>query len=1123
MSAAPDPRVEHLVDELLDSHSTPEEVCADCPELLPQVRSYLRQIRWVDAELNALFPESGDRPRLVPADEPELPRILGYEVESVLGRGGMGIVFRARHLRLNRPVALKMILAGPYANPDERKRFIQEAEAVASLHHPNIVQVYDAGEVDGRPYFTMELVDCGRLSDKISGVPQPAREAAALVVAVAEAVHAAHQSGIVHRDLKPSNILLCSDGTPKVTDFGLALRLAGGGGQTLSGTPLGTPSYMSPCQARGDKSAMGPATDVWALGAILYELLTGRPPFRAESATATLQQVINHEPVPPARLNPRVPRDLETICLKCLQKEPSRRYATAAALADDLRRFERGELIAARRVGAVERGARWLQRRPALAAIVLLVLAFTGVGVWWYGQRAAAERAAEMDAEVELRHAEQLQQRGDYASAAAALERAQLRLGKAGPAALHERLDRASAIVELVRRLDAIRLERALIKPPIDLLGVLTPPVSEVRSDGHGLPSETPSGRHYEKAFSEVGIGAPGGNPAEAATRVRASPVRGALVAALDDWSACAADQDQRAWVLAVVRQADPDPWRDRVRDPETWDNPKALRDLADRAPVAEESPQLLAVLGARLRARNLDGVAFLERVASAYPADFWVNIEMGNALSHQSNSVEAIGYYRAALALRPQTVSLHYALGGLYLGLHRWGGAIAEYEQAVRLDPDNAWCHIRLGFTLVWVDGRDDEAIAQFREAIRLDPDLGWSHFFLAIALENKGRLDQAVDECREAARLLPEKRAEMRRRLRGMLLKLGRGPEARAAWKEDLAAHPPKPDDWLGYTELCLFLGYEDEYRDNCHALLSRFGGSEDPTVCERTGRTCLLLPEMKEELNAAAALADRAVARRQAGPESSYPYYVFAQGLAAYRLGRFDDAIALMRGEAAKASYMGPCPRLVTAMALYQKGQKDQALQTLAAAVVSYDWSPAEADSRDPWIAHILRREAEAMILPNLPAFLEGEYEPRNNDERLALLGVCEFKDLRAATAGLYAAAFAADPKLAEDLPAGHRYRAACAAAVAGCGGGADGAALGPPVRARWRQQARQWLRLDLTKAANELQAADPPHRAQLQQALAHWRDDRDLAGLRDPAALDQLPPEERQEWRALWKRP
>jgi serine/threonine-protein kinase len=222
--------------------------------------------------------------------------------------------------------------------------------------------------------------------------------------------------------------------------------------------------------------------------------------------------------------------------------------------------------------------------------------------------------------------------------------------------------------------------------------------------------------------------------------------------------------------------------------------------------------------------------------------------------------------------------------------------------------------------------------------------------------------------------------------------------------------------------------------------------------------------------------------------------------------------------MQGPAAKV--MGPSPRLVVAMAQCRAGKKDEAMKTLAAAIISYDWRATKADSIDPWIAHILRREAETLILPNLPAFLEGKYHPRDNDERLALMGICEFKDLRAAMAGLYADAFAADPKLAEDLKGGHRYNAACAAAVAGCGGGADGPALSESERARWRAQARQWLMVDLAARTKQMQAANPADRERLRETLAHWEDDSDLAGLREPASLNHLPPDERQQCRALW---
>jgi len=226
-------------------------------------------------------------------------------VQGVLGHGGMGVVYKAWHQRLHRTVAVKMLLAGDYARPQELGRFLREAETVAGLRHANIVQVHEAGDVDGRPYFTMEFVEGGSLAEKLAGTPQPAGQAAALVATVAEAVHAAHQRGIVHRDLKPGNILLTADGTPKLADFGVARRLEGAAGLTQSGAPLGTPSYMAPEQAEGKTRDVGPATDTYALGAILYELLTGRPPFRAETAAETLRQVVSQDPAPPSRLNAR--------------------------------------------------------------------------------------------------------------------------------------------------------------------------------------------------------------------------------------------------------------------------------------------------------------------------------------------------------------------------------------------------------------------------------------------------------------------------------------------------------------------------------------------------------------------------------------------------------------------------------------------------------------------------------------------------------------------------------------------------------------------------------------------------------------------------------------------------
>jgi eukaryotic-like serine/threonine-protein kinase len=315
------------------------------------------------------------------------PEVPGFEILGELGRGGMGVVYKARQTALKRMVALKMILAGAHTSGADLARFRSEAEAVARLRHPNIVQVYEIGELKGLPFFSLEYVDGGTLAGKVNGAPLPERQAAQVVETLARAMHEAHQSGIVHRDLKPANVLLTAAGAVKIADFGLAKKLDEAG-QTTTGAIMGTPSYMAPEQARGDLREIGPATDIYALGGILYELLTGRPPFRGSTKIETLWQVLHQEPIPPSRLQPGVTRDLENVCLKCLEKEPGRRYGSAETLAEDLRRFQAGEPTRARPVGRLERGWKWAKRRPVAAGLLavstLLLLALVGLTVGWF-------------------------------------------------------------------------------------------------------------------------------------------------------------------------------------------------------------------------------------------------------------------------------------------------------------------------------------------------------------------------------------------------------------------------------------------------------------------------------------------------------------------------------------------------------------------------------------------------------------------------------------------------------------------------------------------------------------------------------------------------------------------
>jgi WD40 repeat protein len=390
-----------------------------------EVEGYARRFPALAGRLATLLGARTEQPS--PSDE--LPKVPGYEDLRVIKRGGMGVVYRARQAGLRREVALKMLLGGDHAGPDELARFRMEAEAVGLLGNPHIVQIYEVGQCGGQPFFSMELMD-GSLADRIRAEPLPRAEAAGLVEKLARTMHAVHRRGILHRDLKPANVLLASDGTPKITDFGLAKRLDHADSLAASGAILGTPAYMAPEQAQGKSRArvLGPAVDVYALGAILYELLTGRPPFEGATLLEILKKVVHEEPAKPSWLRAGVPRDLDTICLKCLAKEPHRRYPDALALAEDLRRFQTHEPISARPVGRAERLLLWARRRPmqaALCGLALLVLVLGSLGgaaawLWQEAEKARQETTKARDhLAVEKRLTEEALHREEQANAKA--------------------------------------------------------------------------------------------------------------------------------------------------------------------------------------------------------------------------------------------------------------------------------------------------------------------------------------------------------------------------------------------------------------------------------------------------------------------------------------------------------------------------------------------------------------------------------------------------------------------------------------------------------------------------------------------------------------------------------
>ncbi len=1051
-----------------------------------------------------------------------------FHVRRELGRGGFGIVYLAHDALLGRDVALKVPRAEVLVNSEWRARFRREAQAAAGLDHANIVPLFEAGEAGPVCFLVSAYCPGPTLAAWLRERrdPVPCAEAASLLIALADATAHAHARGVVHRDLKPANILLVRGGVvsvvwsgdtqspthhspltthhsrltthqPKITDFGLAKLLDSepAAEPTRSGAIVGTASYMAPEQAAAGQEAVGPAADLYALGAILYELLTGRPPFQGESDLEILLRARADEPVPPRRLRPGVPRDLETICLKCLEKEPPKRYAGCATLAEDLRRFRDGRPILARPVGRLARAWRWGRRNPreaVLAALVSVLLLGGAAGAWLAERRRADQQAerhfqagqARARAAGALRQIASLQQVFLWDEAKELLRRTEQDVLEAGLEDLGPQLEQARRDLDVAERLDRICMGRSLHvgKPP----------------------NGAESAAAFRAAFREYGLDVAAGDAALLGRQVREAAIREQLVAALDEWSLREPDPAVCRQVLAIARAADPDPWRDRFRDPEVRADWQALARLAEEADAKRLSPALLASLG-NLLADRPEGIVLLRRALDEHPRDFWLNFGLAHALARQDSSDlgEVIARCRAALAVRPAGAVYNF-LGNVLVQNKDPAGAIRAYRQAVEREPQLRAAYASLGH-LLRDSGDLAGAIRVYRQAVERFPEVADGYYHLGCALHKNQEPTEAIRAFRQATDRNP-RHAKAYSNLSAVLAEVEDWEGTIRASRQALNLNPKLT---LAHFNLAQALQARGDLAGAVGAY--RQALASDPQFAPAH-------VNLGNALKAGGDLAGAIRAYRQAleiDPQLATAYLNLGEALRESQ----DLAGATRAYRQARASDRRDAnPRGALAVALFQQGRFAEAQLAARGALELF---PADSPVRQSVNAYLQACEQRLEPLTaKLPAVLRGAAQAADAAEQLSLADLCQHGQKRyAAAVRLYAAAFAARPDLADDARNGLRQHAAAAAALAAAGQGEDAGGLEDAERARLRRQALAWLRADLA-AWTQLAEQDELHRVYLQTTLRAWQRDPDLAGVRGADALAGLPPDEQQAWRAFW---
>ena len=1086
------------------------------------------------------FLEAKDAGPGATVDEPVTERpgtVIGpYKLLEQIGEGGMGSVWMAeQQAPVRRLVALKVIKAG-MDSAQVIARFEAERQALALMDHPHIAKVFDGGTTaTGRPFFVMELVKGTPITKYCDEHRLTPRQRLELFVPVCQAIHHAHQKGIIHRDVKPSNVLVAPyDGKPvvKVIDFGVAKAT----GQRLTertlftgfGAVVGTLEYMSPEQAELNNQDIDTRSDLYSLGVLLYELLTGTTPLTKErlkqAAFTEMLRIIREEEPPrpstrlsssdtlpaiaaarqtePAKLTKLVRGELDWIVMKALEKDRNRRYETASALAGDMQRYLHDEPVLACPPSASYRLRKFARRNKTTLAVACLILIFVVLlaagGGWVAFDRAARRAKASQDLELALQRAELYLGQGKLADARAALEQAERIASESQPdparnerlAGLRQRLEAEERDQQLVAGYEKIRLQAVQV---------------DVVKSKFTRQSAFPEIREL---FRQNGIPFVDTPVEEAAAFIlsRPEPVRHQLVAAVYDAGlhAPADGATARDWLVALLETADKDPWRMRIRKAMVARNWQAIEQLLRAVDIATQPPGFLVVFAETIPAKRKPmRLDLLRRIQRAYPADLAANLDLGWELIQSGRHGEAIRYYTAALALRPENPGIYVNRGKCLEEVKETDAAIADYERSLALAPSYFTAFANLSQALK-DQGRLQDALAVDNRAVEACPDRAgaWSNRAnvynklgeyqkaiadstraiklddkLAAAWANRGgayraldQYDNAIADCTKAIEL-DEKNASALAERGNSYLQRGEHKKALADCDRSIELNPTDAFTWYTRGAVYLALGEHEKALANC-------------------------------------------VKAVELAPKNPWTHANLADVLMA--MDRAQDVIAALR----KAIAINPdIPEFHNNLgfALETQGEFREALQETRRA---YELrSKRLPGTPDPSDQRVRRLERLVELEERLPAFVSGKTKPTSPEEQIELAEICARKGLNRAAARFYDEAFTPLSPRTAPLIGAHRYNAACVAALAGCGRGKDADKPDDKEREQLRRQALDWLRGHLGSAGRLLDKT-PDRAPGLARELKHWLEDADFNGVRGREALAKLPEGERQAWQKLW---